>query len=231
MTPFMMGGAKAEKGGDMKEHPILFSDPMVRAILDGRKTVTRRVVKPQPKRIHWLGENGGRTFLDCERLFRNRKAEELGRIYCPCGAPGDRLWVREAWRPCGDDEMSAEAVQALRPSIAYRADEPWDKESKWRPSIHMPKWASRITLEVTDIRVERLQEIAEEEALAEGVAEWMKTDAFKGLAYNDPHPGARGVFAQGWDALNAKRGYGWDVDPWVWIVSFRRETPQGGPHA
>ena len=144
MTPWFCG----------KERPILCSAPDVMAILDGRKTQTRRIMKPQPNRTwpdevtpHW-SVGGNRTLPGASNPLR-----------CPYGVPGDRLWVREAWRlPDG----------APKGWVDYRADDTRDG-FKWKPSIHMPRWASRITLEVTDVRVERLQDISEADAMAEGV--------------------------------------------------------------
>lgn len=172
----------------MKERPILFSGPMVRAILEGRKTQTRRVVKPQPAHIAGIG-----TVLNIDTI--------TGKA-CPYGKPGDRLWVRETW-----DGVRLDGGGAL---VSYRADgdKPVTDDGRWHPSIHMPRWASRITLEVVSVRVERLQEISEEDAMAEGVA----------LAENYRGPVAH--FASLWEQIN---GLGsWNANPWVWVVEFRR---------
>jgi hypothetical protein len=170
------------------EKPILFSAPMVRAILEGRKTMTRRVVKPQPESDQDDGHAG---------LIQD----------CPYGQPGDRLWVRETFSTDG----CACYEPCFCPSVWYKADDlSEDKElqPKWCPSIFMPRWASRIILEVTGVRVERLQEITNAGALAEGI---------------EPSGVPRtyvGDFAALWDSLNAKRGYGWDTNPWVWVIGF-----------
>jgi len=179
----------------MKERPILFSAPMVRAILDGRKTMTRRVVKPNPVSIPEA------EVAHANWVIQNR--------VCPFGQPGDRLWVRETWlsyrhlHKNGRDE-------AL---LIYRADgEDLPKQArgtKWRPSIFMPRWASRITLEITAVRVERVQDIGDEDAEAEGLS-WC----------NAASP--RDKFQCLWNSLNLKRGYGWDANPWVWVISFKR---------
>jgi len=177
----------------VKERPILFSGPMVRAILEGRKTQTRRMVKPQPA-------------IATPGCFDVTK--------CPYGVVGDCIWVRETWARIHDGilhkldpEPDIRTPHGNGWSTVYRADgEPYhwsDYGVPWRPSIHMPRWASRITLEIVSIRVERLQDIREEGASAEGV-DW----------------GTRRVFAfrDLWDSI-----YGnWDANPWVWVVEFRR---------
>lgn len=182
----------------MKEHPILFSGPMVRAILDGRKTQTRRVVNPQPKVVHDFYPDGT---LETERLFRNG-----GRIRCPYGVLGDRLWVRETcYLTAGGDDGEPMCV----PPVSYAADGPVSRERYpfVRASIHMPRWASRITLEVVDLAVQPLQTISKQDAIAEGVSEWEQ----------DP----KGAFRALWDSINAKRAP-WGSNPWVWAVTFRR---------
>lgn len=180
----------------MKERPILFSGPMVRAILAGRKTMTRRVMKPQPD-------------YELVRPVVDRKTGEVHAycdpeptgLKCPYGVPGDRLWVRECWGPCEG-------------GVCYRADEGpkvVPDDGRWHPSIHMPRWASRITLEVTDVRVERVQDITPAACASEGF-DFVVTDGLM----------PRGQFAKLWDALNSKRGFGWEANPWVWVVDFRR---------
>ena len=200
---------------EVRERPILFSGPMVRAILDGRKTQTRRVVKPQPEWVPYPahvcepGEPVGFwAWQRTPRNFHDSVHEDFAR-HNPFGAVGDRLWVRETWAglEIGDDV-----------AVSYRADVPEDahKFDRWRSPIHMPRWASRITLEITDVRVERVQEISEADAIAEGVTAYADAHLSKG---HDRTPVE--VFAYLWDSLNAKRGYGWDVNPWVWVISFR----------
>lgn len=174
----------------MKERPIIFNGEMVRAILDGRKTQTRRVIKPQPDGP-WAAP---------------------GRTMCPYGQPGDRLWVRETWAhvprtaygSLGMQDPSDEDMAAI-----YRAT--FDRSppgTGWKPSIYMPKWAARIWLEIINVRVERVQEITNEGALAEGVEE-----------HQIPHTW---MFRELWDSINAKRGYSWDSNPSIWVVEFRR---------
>jgi len=223
----------------MKEHPIIFSAPMVRAILEGRKIQTRRAIKPQPA----------------------RNAE----INCLIGPyqPGDRLWVREGWRIGAWDE------NAGRVAIDYRADgycrrewleisdddsgdifnqlwiqstddaekalgvrefyhwKPGKSPCRWRPSIFMPRWAARILLEVVSIRVERLQDISTTDCIAEGM------DGSITLTLNLDEPcDNRGIsvheqFYQLWDSINAKHGYGVDKNPWVWVIEFKIIRTEG----
>jgi hypothetical protein len=218
------------------ERPILFSAEMVRAILDGRKTQTRRVMKVQPwpdatvevgpYHPHWIDRNGESqpgpsTFgavWDHQDIVNGGDAG----LRCPYGAPGDTLWVREAWAsPCSTRELR-DGVTAC--GITYRTGHEEAPgagprvDVKWRPSIHMPRWASRITLRITDIRVERLQDISEDDAKAEGV---------KPLDYAAHHVaagcGARIAFEQIWTTINGSGA--WEANPWVWVVSFERVKP------
>lgn len=199
----------------MKEHPILFNGEMVRAILDGRKTQTRRVIKGRPNKIFWnsVVYNGYGGWTD----------EHGTPFRCPYGVPEDNLWVRETWAPHADDESE----KVKRPLIFYRADGD-DRRgnphiNRWRPSIYMPRWASRITLGIIDIRAGRLQDISDLDALAEGIY-W--DDCCPPEVSNGYCPGAfdrpSESFAYLWDSINAKRGYGWDTNPWVWTVEFKR---------
>jgi len=212
----------------MSEKGILFNGPMVRAILDGRKTQTRRVVKPQPPpEFDWNPEAS---------LFV-RKGDPFGLIRRAPYSVGDLLYVRETWAPGYDH--SAEDGTA---SIIFRADgaehvakagittadkwarifseDGWD-DSRWRPSIHMPKWAARLWLEVTAVRCERLHDISEADAKSEGVI-----SAIAGVidAYPDPLP--LKTFRQGfvslWQKLSAKPDLTWESNPWVWVFEFRR---------
>lgn len=207
----------------MKERPILFSGPMVRAIIDGRKTMTRRAMKPQP----WLNEAGlwrwpeegkyaplttcsGRGALQTET---ERLQENLSH-FCPYGQPGDRLWVKETFCKC---------LCAAQAWACYRAeDKPCGShKQKWRPSIHMPRWASRITLEVTGVRVERLQDISKDDAVSEGI--------FTGTEYPANSQSAVNAFRYLWQSLNDKRpGYSWYDNPWVWVVEFKRLQAERG---
>lgn len=209
----------------MKSRPILFSGPMVRAILEGRKTQTRRVVKPQP--------NAGWKFNCFDSFYYwwtpdgtcNLNGPHEGRK-CPFGQPGDRLWVRETWaawdsvsdREASEVDGTAQelAERGLNQAhISYRAD-PRMHADKWRPSIHMPRWASRITLEIESVRVERVQEISENDARAEGC------DGDCPIAYIPPYTTRPRVYhyAHLWQSINGPGS--WDANPWVWVIQFRR---------
>lgn len=197
-----------------KEKPILFSGEMVRAILDGRKTKTRRVIKPQP-------DEKTREFSS-ELVTEAWLAGEIP-VKCPFGQPGHRLWVREScWAYSGLEPFPSGFVVPPNPHMQHfygYDDHPElqlmkDKAIVFRvPSIHMPRWASRITLEITKIRVERVQEITNEDAIAEGIAV-RDGDLMSPKEY----------FEVLWDKINAKRGFGWDENPWVWVIEFRRLT-------
>jgi hypothetical protein len=192
----------------VKERPILFSGPMVRALLDGTKTQTRRVVKA--KHLPFV-ENLLGAFLDGRWNQRP----------LPYGQPGDRLWVREAWAPEQYDAeaMSMDAVDASVRMPAYRADFSGQPAYKWRPSIHMPRVASRILLEVTGLRVQRLQEIGELDARAEGAE---PNDAYAGPAKNRDC-GWRNGYRILWEQINGPGS--WAANPWVWVIEFKRVTP------
>lgn len=202
----------------MKARPILFSGEMIRALLDGRKTQTRRVVKPQPPKdcydaAYWKPDP--RISGSADPGFYYWDSNGLQRILCPFGQPGNLLWVRETWRQ-GFPKTS------FSDGIIYRADkakalgmQEYADHHKWKPSIHMKRKHSRLTLKITDVRVERVQDISEDDAIAEGV------DAISIAAVpRQATWSRRGDFAQLWDTLNAKRSYGWDENPWVWVISF-----------
>lgn len=217
----------------MKSRPILFSAPMIRALLDGRKTQTRRVVKPQPilSAHHEPVRPEPRGFGSW--IFMAHSDEPSYQFAtndcrCPYGYEGSLLWVREAFFPevAGDEHFP----------VWYRATEEADfpYDENWKPSIHMPRWASRLTLRITEVRVERVQEISREDAIAEGV-DWEacpthQTDAsFRTQREADrvglcAHYYAEidyvGGFQRLWDAINAKRGYPWEANPWVWVIKF-----------
>jgi hypothetical protein len=194
-----------------KERPIIFSGPMVRAILDGRKTQTRRIVKHVPA----LGSPDDW----CHKVDRAQFEEEIGnyRRFCPYGTPGDRLWVREAWCPGGNQSVYLKAdVDLPDDPRVWMHDRQPPYGGTWRPSIHMPRWASRITLEITGIRVERLQEISEQDARAEGVQ-----PRNAGQDEAGPIKTYRTGFVHVWQEINGKRA-NWTSNPWVWVVEFRR---------
>jgi hypothetical protein len=220
----------------MKERPIIFRAPMVRAILEGRKTQTRRLVKPQPKMVTeqriqpWEGDASALLAL----LAKTGRA-------CPYGQPGDRLVGGETWQ-------YADWTEDGMPWIRYRADgetrliedtpEDWSErltdawallsvpenyavdnraaDRRWRPAIHMPLWASRILLEVTGVRVERLKDISNDDARAEGVL-----PAYADQCVSLGHPfNALPLFRELWGHINGPGS--WDANPWVWVVEFRR---------
>ena len=218
----------------MTTRPILFSGPMVRAILDGRKTQTRRAVKSRSKKYPFY------TMLDYGNGWRPYQSPDGDspwcdgneyQISCPYGAPGDRLLVRETWRQCirslptthpqqiveGHEGVLYRAYDEFR---VCRAPDGYDKGygGRWKPSIHMPRWASRITLEITDVRVERLQEITPRDAVAEGsdMCCARPCDDYEELEC----PGLIGPFKTLWDSINAKK-HPWESNPWVWCVSFK----------
>ena len=209
----------------IKERPILFLAPMVRAILEGRKTVTRRPVKATKAHAD------GFMMLDHGKGWRPYNAfgdfasDHEGMEYpiaCPYGKLGDRLWVRETCFINDYREASVPEQERADCEIHYRADGIPDFEGeeeliRWRPSIHMPRWASRILLEVTDVRVERLQDITEEQALAEGIKKHSDGGYHveDGKHYSDSPVES---FACLWSSV----GGDWDATPWVWCVSFKR---------
>lgn len=188
---------------------MLFNTGMVRAILEGRKTVTRRAVKPQPKAalypmpdsMCWPG-----CFANCE--------EE--RVYRPPLQTGDILWVRETW------------AKSMAGTFMYRADDKAIMVERWHPSIHMPREAARIFLRVTDVRSERLNDITDAQAKAEGVS--MPLPAQKDPEYAEYIGGYYGAFADLWDSTIKPKDiptYGWDANPWVWVIEFERcEKPR-----
>lgn len=229
--------------------PILFSAPMVRAILAGRKTVTRRIMNPQPT------GTAGKVWPDEDRwqwlssLCRSMVDAEEASHLSPYGSRWDRLWLRETWRYHGWTEDGAPWVEYAADGekrLCERIPDEWDErvsaawaelsddanmaidgraaDRKWRPSIFLPRWASRLTLEVVSVRVERLQEIDELDALHEGV----QGQAVDGVL--DGKPGryvvgsARDEFAALWDSINADRA-AWASNPWVWRVEFKVVQP------
>jgi hypothetical protein len=212
--------------GAVKERPILFSSPMVRAILAGTKTQTRRVIPDAPDGATSAGviesstaDNGLWSWLSGDPKDADTWVAVGENWRCPYGIPGDRLWVRETWK-----ENIPPSGWIYRATDAAGLD-PRD-ERPWRPSIFMPRAASRITLEVTEVRVLRLQEISEPDALAEGFVRGHATGRVAlehgGFHIGPVWPNARAAYEECWDDLNLKRGYGWATNPWVWAITFRR---------
>ena len=195
----------------MKERPILFSGPMVRAILEGRKTMTRRVVKPD---IANFLEDGWEPE---KRMYETRNGDIVpASSICPHGVPGDMLWVRETW--------SQVVTNIPRDyGFLYRADfsadaDPSQWGSKWRPSIFMPRDASRILLEITNVRVERLQDITEEDCVREGAA--IMTSEEVAAFHLGSTQNAIDSFRNVWEGINGPDS--WEQNPWVWVIEFKK---------
>jgi hypothetical protein len=236
---------------DMKERPIPFSAPMIRALLAGTKTQTRRVVKPEVAEaldflggsasdpdapgvdLRWgemqcddSGDSGKPQWLACCADYPEEGFIELGNPY---GKPGDRLWVREAWRavaPC--DDQPPRDIQPNANWLRYEADATSDNGINWgklRPGMFMPRWASRITLEVTGVRVERLQDISEAHALAEGIVPgYGGFGLADGSHFHSVDP--RQSYLSLWEAINGAGSV--EANPWVWVVEFNRAAAVPG---
>ena len=224
----------------MSMKPILFNTEMVRAILDGRKTCTRRVIKPQPygKCTYPLGFVTDSTEKKEVGCFGFGIDEYGGSIQYakPSYQPGDILYVRETWEHfeccCCEGDEHGNCYREPQQSVLnkscgcymYRATDEIYGDAKWHPSIHMPKEAARIWLKVTDVRVERLQEITEEEAGAEGAVDNRGFIHSYDNEYTHIHT-AREDFAEIWNNTVKKSDfdrYGWDANPWVWVIEFER---------
>jgi hypothetical protein len=202
----------------MAEKPILFTTPMVQAILDGRKTMTRRVVKAPV--LYEVSESPSKISRKGDKWeFRwNGKVTIGGFDIKPPYQPGDRLYVRETW-------LEYNGTYAYKADNRHLRLEELGIHFKWRPSIHMPKSAARIWITVTDVRVERVQEISEEDAKAEGCGHEcgcnrIMCEHCMNTGYDYP---PLLDFMELWDSLNAKRGYGWEQNPWVFVYTFERE--------
>lgn len=195
-----------------KERPILFSAPMVRALLDGSKTQTRRVIKRQPYGVSFV-QSGEHLFDYRVDMDDYSKVVPMSKLLtlCPHGEPGDRLWVRETSAHCYRDNRPP---TIRRPEdVVYAADgmtPDVDVYGTWKPSIHMPRWASRMTLEVTGVRVERLHDISRGDAMAEGCP-------FPNMAKGE---NPRDWYAALWNQINGPSA--WDANPWVWVLEFNR---------
>ncbi len=181
----------------MTEKPILFNDEMIRAILDGRKTQTRRPIRTSG------------FYVETQRSIKLN--------YTLRYTVGDVLWVRETWKPtrCGfDDSVSYVRYRADDTRLEIRHDIQGCMTDHWRPSVHMPRWASRITLEVTEVRAERVQDISTGNVVAEGFADLIAA----GLGATEHFD----QFYRLWDSIYAKRGLGIEENPWVWVYTFKR---------
>lgn len=221
----------------MRERPILFSGPMVRALLAGTKTQTRRIVK-EPISAWLNNANGSHKVLDGQ-VFNYSFEQHLGN--CPYGQPGDRLWVRESFmdlRGTGVEHYDADgrrqryAFAANSPLGSYSDETRKDYGLKWKPSIHMPRHACRLVLEITGVRVERLHQISEDDAVAEGIPEEVEPcDQCGGCGWlcigGEPQqcdaPGCGDGAIDGyralWEQINGAGS--WAANPWVWVVEFR----------
>ncbi|HDZ9750614.1 TPA: hypothetical protein RU392_000342 [Klebsiella quasipneumoniae subsp. similipneumoniae] len=212
----------------MKERGMIFNGEMVRALLDGRKTQTRRIIKDCT-----VGRDPISKFIKIGKKFIGCYPEdvpELIRECCPYGVPGDRIWVRETWAEAGASAPDLKLYRANYPEHVPSIYEnvPPTEEIRWTPSIHMPRTASRILLEITGVRVERLNAISEEDAQAEGVgtAVWF---AAKGIPESEwKSLGEHGAmqasyinrFATLWESIYGEES--WKANPWVWVIEFKR---------
>lgn len=208
----------------MKERGMIFNGEMVRAILDGRKTQTRRIMKPQPADDIARGVFPNPNAFGWKSSLKHKYGSATAH-FCPFGKPDDRIWVRETWARYNIDQNSHD--------IAYRATTPadWPEEGRWRPSIHMPRWASRILLEITGVRVERLH-AADESDLLDELGDMLEDcDSVAGKAFNHAeHYAIAGVpvglcpemhgFKAWWDKVNGDGCF--DSNPWVWVIEFKR---------
>lgn len=254
----------------MKERPVIFNSEMVRAILDGRKTQTRRVMKVQPKPSEtrpgdfWFSSKklesmvhvsdftpGNSPIADCHLFFQEH--------CCPFGQVGDRLWVRETWgvishafdesdriidwvpdrpataiheMPFGNGYYSGHAIYAADGEFAWGDEDGQGERSYWKPSIHMPRKASRILLEITAVRVERMNDISEEDAKAEGVkpaGDMLPDYPDTFLTPKGDFATAKVAFQRLWQSIYGEES--WAVNPWVWVIEFKqvsaREVERG----
>jgi hypothetical protein len=206
---------------------------MVRALLDGSKTQTRRVGKIQNPDYTELGvqyighQTKGHEALATHRAYPDRGTARHAICACPYGIPGDRLWVRESWNVAGLfwNMKPSMTLAAAKSAWRYAADDQTGWQHGWRPSIHMPRWASRIALEIVNIRAERLQDITEASAIAEGVEQMAIGRESTGLwlDYSSSlyaFTSARDSYRSLWESINGDGA--WAQNPWVWVIEFRR---------
>ena len=203
---------------------MIFNAEMVRALLDGRKTQTRRPIKWKQTRFTEIGERE-----DGSKWPWSEDAEHACDFWhpCPFGAVGDRIWVRETWAEAGASAPDLKLYRANYPEHVPSIYEnvPPAEEIRWTPSIHMPRWASRILLEITDVRVERLNAISEEDAEAEGInmeALYDSQDCYDCIADHNMtgRPTVTGAFKYLWESIYGEEG--WKSNPWVWVIKFKR---------
>lgn len=223
----------------MTERGIIMSGPLIAPTMDGRKSKTRRVVPDLPDWVikttervenvgpwfHFIANHpeGKCGHKKCGCIGSERGEQpSMWTVRCPYGEPGDQLWVREMWN-CGTMPRQGRRVNVCFPKVGKKdvrlkndtEIEQWEryKNKRWVPSIHMPRWASRIQLEIISVRVERLQDLTEEDAIAEGMP---------ALPNSEWYPTWVKTFLHYWNGLNADRGFEWDANPWVWVIEFRR---------
>lgn len=214
----------------MTERGMIFNGEMVRAILDGRKTQTRRIMKPQPADDIKSGVFPNPDVIGWESSLKHKHGTTTAH-FCPFGTVGDRIWVREAFR------VHSRATDVA--TLVYKANErnSWTEQThrvpvavcnkpatpeKWTPSLHMPRWASRILLEITDVRVERLNTISEEDARAEGIIDGgcVNCGESEPCSCANPQPDATDAFAYLWQSIYGLEN--WIANPWVWVIEFKR---------
>lgn len=205
----------------IREKGLIFNSEMVRAILDGRKTQTRRPIKWKQTRFTEIGERE-----DGSKWPWSEDAEHACDFWhpCPFGAVGDRIWVRETWAEAGASAPDLKLYRANYPEHVPSIYEnvPPAEEIRWTPSIHMPRTASRILLEITDVRVERLNAISEEDARAEGIIDGgcLNCGEPEPCGCANPEPDATDAFAYLWQSIYGQES--WNANPWVWVISFKR---------
>ena len=195
----------------MTERPIIMTSESVRAILDGRKTMTRRVITgflyPEYPDHEYCFHETVDSRWEIGMISRSTgEGHFMQYSRCPYGVPGDRLWVREKFK-----------IGQGRSIVYFDTPSRWAEGMSWKPSIFMPRWASRITLEVVSVRVERLTDISDSDCYAEGIIS-PQNDILGEPYYS---------FKDLWDSINAKRGYPWSSNPWVWVIGFRKVVSDG----
>lgn len=233
----------------MKERGMIFNGEMVRAILDGRKTQTRRIMAPQPADDIERGIFPNPEVIGWKSSRRHKHGSTTAH-FCHYGKPGDRIWVRETWgvvshafsddglmidwvpdrpataiheMPFGNGYYSGYAIYAADGDFTWGDDDGYeDGRSCWKPSIHMPRAASRILLEITDVRAERLNTISEEDARAEGIIDGgcLNCGEPEPCGCANPEPDATDAFAYLWQSIYGQES--WNANPWVWVISFKR---------
>ncbi|HCT4438394.1 TPA: hypothetical protein OTX98_003371 [Klebsiella aerogenes] len=206
---------------------MIFNSEMVRAILDGRKTQTRRIVKGTDGAVKFCKEwdiNGEEIFVVLGEKDHTGMNPVFGAISCPFGAVGDRIWVRETWAEAGACAPDLKLYRANYPEHVPSIYEnvPLAEEIRWTPSIHMPRAASRILLEITNVRVERLNAISEEDARAEGIIDGgcLNCREPEPCGCANPEPDATDAFAYLWQSIYGQEN--WNANPWVWVIEFKR---------